>query len=193
MRDYGNTNAAWIGATAPTATPEPGQLWWRNDPDGNLYISYNDGTSTQWVPAVPVSKNLDPAYVQLRRGLPGQSIPSSTYTYITFDTTVASVGGLAPAPPTDTVTIVTTGLYIITASWTAITSGGTWIRLRIWTAANILAWVDHALPYPYMSAAATAWLTAGTQVRLQIYSTATTTTVPHTSEGAVDFAVTKVA
>jgi hypothetical protein len=53
VRDYGNRNAAWIGATPPTVTPEPGQFWWRNDPDGNLFVSYNDGTSTQWVPAVP--------------------------------------------------------------------------------------------------------------------------------------------
>jgi hypothetical protein len=43
-----------IGPTTPT-NPQPGQLWWRNDPDGNLYISYNDGNSTQWVPAVPSS------------------------------------------------------------------------------------------------------------------------------------------
>lgn len=40
-----------ISATAPPS-PVPGQLWWRNDPDGNLFISYNDGTSTQWVPAM---------------------------------------------------------------------------------------------------------------------------------------------
>jgi hypothetical protein len=46
--------ATTIGPTAP-ATPVQGQMWWRNDPDGNLYISYNDGTSTQWVPAVPSS------------------------------------------------------------------------------------------------------------------------------------------
>jgi hypothetical protein len=45
---------ATIAATAPAA-PVQGQLWWRNDPDGNLYISYNDGNSTQWVPAVPSS------------------------------------------------------------------------------------------------------------------------------------------
>src|SRR5215468_3734201 len=40
-----------IGATAP-ASPQVGQLWWRNDPDGRLFIYYNDGTSTQWVPVV---------------------------------------------------------------------------------------------------------------------------------------------
>jgi hypothetical protein len=36
----------------PPAGAVSGQLWWRNDPDGNLYILYNDGTSTQWVPAM---------------------------------------------------------------------------------------------------------------------------------------------
>jgi len=30
-------------------------MWWRNDPDGTLYIWYNDGTSSQWVPATPQS------------------------------------------------------------------------------------------------------------------------------------------
>lgn len=39
-----------IGSTPPAGAIS-GQLWWRNDPDGNLYILYNDGTSTQWVPA----------------------------------------------------------------------------------------------------------------------------------------------
>jgi Chaperone of endosialidase len=42
-------------APTPPASPVQGQLWWRNDPDGNLFISYNDGNSTQWVPAVPSS------------------------------------------------------------------------------------------------------------------------------------------
>lgn len=44
--------ATTISSTAP-GSPVQGQMWWRNDPDGNLYISYNDGNSTQWVPAVP--------------------------------------------------------------------------------------------------------------------------------------------
>lgn len=37
----------FIGDAAP-ANPLPGQLWW-NSADGNLYIYYNDGTSSQWV------------------------------------------------------------------------------------------------------------------------------------------------
>jgi hypothetical protein len=44
--------AVAIGPDAP-ATPAVGQLWWRTDPDGTLYIYYDDGTSAQFVPATP--------------------------------------------------------------------------------------------------------------------------------------------
>jgi hypothetical protein len=37
----------------PPLNAMPGQLWWRSDPDGVLYVLYNDGNSTQWVPAMP--------------------------------------------------------------------------------------------------------------------------------------------
>ena len=39
----------------PPDDPLPGKLWWRNDPDGDLYIYYDDGSSEQWVAAVPGS------------------------------------------------------------------------------------------------------------------------------------------
>ena len=39
-------SGAVIADTAPSHAP--GKLWW-NSANGNLYISYNDGTSTQWV------------------------------------------------------------------------------------------------------------------------------------------------
>ena len=39
---------------APPLNPAPGQLWWRSDPDAELYIRYlDDGGSEQWVPASP--------------------------------------------------------------------------------------------------------------------------------------------
>jgi Fibritin C-terminal region len=41
----------------PPVGAQVGQLWWRNDPDGNLYILYNDGNSTQWVPAAQPNSN----------------------------------------------------------------------------------------------------------------------------------------
>jgi len=57
---YGSDGTAWnkvgtlamVGTTAPTS-PAVGQLWWRSD-TGRLMIWYDDGTSQQWVPAVPV-------------------------------------------------------------------------------------------------------------------------------------------
>ncbi len=36
----------------PPASAGPGALWWKSD-EGNLYVYYNDGTSTQWVVASP--------------------------------------------------------------------------------------------------------------------------------------------
>jgi hypothetical protein len=43
----------WIGQDPGPPNPVSGQLWWRSDPDGVLYIFYDDGTSSQWVPASP--------------------------------------------------------------------------------------------------------------------------------------------
>jgi hypothetical protein len=44
----------FIGPNPPAvATAQPGQLWWRNDPDGQMYILYDDGSSIQWVTASP--------------------------------------------------------------------------------------------------------------------------------------------
>src|SRR5215468_3731420 len=48
------TGGTFVGTTPP-ATPQVGQLWWRSDPDGNLFIYYDDGNSKQFVPAVPSS------------------------------------------------------------------------------------------------------------------------------------------
>src|SRR5262249_47272016 len=44
-----------VGPTAPPA-PAVGDLWWRNDPDGALFVFYSDPTSSQWVPATPTVK-----------------------------------------------------------------------------------------------------------------------------------------
>lgn len=46
-----STTAAKISiGDTPPATPVVGQLFWESD-SGNLFIYYNDGTSSQWVPA----------------------------------------------------------------------------------------------------------------------------------------------
>lgn len=45
----GVASAAFVG-DVPPVTPTAGQLWWESDA-GLLFIWYNDGTSSQWVPA----------------------------------------------------------------------------------------------------------------------------------------------
>jgi hypothetical protein len=48
--------AVWIG-DAPPANATPGTLWWRNDPDGNLFILVQNpgGGGLHWVPASSTS------------------------------------------------------------------------------------------------------------------------------------------
>jgi len=61
----GTSNALVPIGPTPPAAPQPGQLWWRNDPDATLYIFYFDGTTSQWVPATPAGSGggVDQAYV----------------------------------------------------------------------------------------------------------------------------------
>ena len=47
----GGTQALFVG-DAPPPSPGPNQLWW-NSASGQMYLWYNDGNSTQWVPAMP--------------------------------------------------------------------------------------------------------------------------------------------
>lgn len=47
----GSTQALYVSDTAPVA-PGPNMLWW-NSTLGTMFLWYNDGNSTQWVPAMP--------------------------------------------------------------------------------------------------------------------------------------------
>ena len=54
---YDTTNKCWtvtgsqIGDSPPSPAP-PGTLWWDTE-SGRLFISYDDGNTTQWVPTTP--------------------------------------------------------------------------------------------------------------------------------------------
>jgi hypothetical protein len=56
----GGGGAATFVGTTPPPTPTDGQLWYYSDAingGGNLYIRYNDGNSTAWVPATTAGQN----------------------------------------------------------------------------------------------------------------------------------------
>jgi hypothetical protein len=48
LADMGIATGVHIGPTPPVSAL-PGDLWWRNDPDGDMYVLYNDGTNTRWI------------------------------------------------------------------------------------------------------------------------------------------------
>jgi hypothetical protein len=48
-----NAGSKIIVSDAPPGSPSPGTLWWESD-KGMMYLYYNDGNTSQWVPAVPV-------------------------------------------------------------------------------------------------------------------------------------------
>ena len=53
----GGGGASVTISVSPPVGPAAGNLWWESD-TGNLYIYYNDGTSSQWVLAVPNESQL---------------------------------------------------------------------------------------------------------------------------------------
>jgi len=62
-------------------------LWWRNDPDGVLFVFYTDADSSQWVPATPTQKG-DPG--------PGYTATSATALTVGMgNVTLTTQAGLA--------------------------------------------------------------------------------------------------
>jgi len=52
----GSGVASVSAGTTPPVSPAPNALWWNSDAitgGGQLYVYYNDGSTTQWVPASP--------------------------------------------------------------------------------------------------------------------------------------------
>jgi hypothetical protein len=93
-------------APTPPANPQPGQLWWRNDPDGVLYIFYFDGATSQWVPATPASSGTSNALVPIGQNPPAnpqagqlwwRNDPDATLYIFYFDGTTSQWVTATPA------------------------------------------------------------------------------------------------
>jgi hypothetical protein len=75
-----------IGPSAP-ASPVVGQLWWRTT-DGNLYVYYNDGVTSQFVPAMAsVGKLIGGQFYLLAGSLGG--VPTAGLSVALYDAAMA--------------------------------------------------------------------------------------------------------
>jgi hypothetical protein len=93
--------------TAPPASPAPNALWWKSD-DGVLYINYNDGNTTQWVPVAPQQ--------------------SSRANFRTYDEYTAITPIATAIPNTDVLPLATAGTNIM--SRTVTIAAGQRVRAR---------------------------------------------------------------
>jgi hypothetical protein len=106
---YSTSKAAWqakplesdvaVPSPTPPSTPNNGDLWFNSD-DGNLYVYYNDGDTSQWVQVksdATLSSTLGNRVTQLE--LPGRivQVVSATKadTFTTTSTSITDVTGLA--------------------------------------------------------------------------------------------------
>jgi hypothetical protein len=94
-----------------------GQFWWRNDPDGSLFLYYDDGTSKQFVPAV--------SYVGNPSGPAGGDLAGSTYPNPVIAALAVTKAKLAAGATSTVVATAAPGLFASgpTGTWkTVVTS-----------------------------------------------------------------------
>ena len=113
-----------ISDTAPTGIAGAGQLWWESD-TGKLKIYYNDGTSSQWVDAVPIP-DLTTYYSKAGGAISGPVVCQSSLT-----TTILTSGGTNVAGT-------------VRGQWT-LTAGSTWGSLS----ADLAEWYTSDEEYEY--------------------------------------------
>jgi hypothetical protein len=106
--------ATAVGPNPPVG-PVQGQLWWRNDPDGVLYIYYNDGTSSQFVPATPTASSL--------WRVSGATLTPTDATKAVAVAAASGTGSLIAGTGTSTLRLLTPGLISANYYWS-----GTWQR-----------------------------------------------------------------
>jgi hypothetical protein len=88
--------AGAVISDVPPILPSPGNLWWESD-SGNLYIYYNDGTSSQWVLVVPGSTTSTPPLTVVRGYIAGLTLstPGGSGSFTVQAGVAADSGGVA--------------------------------------------------------------------------------------------------
>jgi hypothetical protein len=86
----GATQALFVGDTPPPS-PGPNQLWW-NSASGQMYLWYNDGSSTQWVPTTPTLPVGVPAPLGWRQV--GRIVPAAAQATVDFPNIPADINDL---------------------------------------------------------------------------------------------------
>ena len=80
-----------VVSATPPASPQAGALWW-DSVGGQLYVSFNDGNSTQWVIAVNATASLLPASTTVLGGVKVDGTTIQAAGDGTISTTVVPMG-----------------------------------------------------------------------------------------------------
>jgi hypothetical protein len=134
----GGTQALFVGDTPP-ASPGPNQLWW-NSTSGQMYLWYNDGNSTQWVPAMPTLPVGVPAPVvwrQIGRIVPAAGQPTIDFTSIPAD--INDIRLSFDVTPTTNQQQIIAQFYDNTGTLDATTAHYTWALEQSYHAMNSIA------------------------------------------------------
>jgi hypothetical protein len=93
----GGSASITVSDTAP-ASPTAGALWWKSD-IGQLFLYYNDGNSSQWVPAAPAPSVQQTTWRMLSRQVVSSAVAQVDITNIPSDINELSfhVGNAVPA------------------------------------------------------------------------------------------------
>ena len=92
----GGGTTVLVSDTAPVGVPD-NTLWWESD-GGNLYILYNDGTSTQWVPTTLFDVLTQMSIAEDAGGLKLSGDVAAPGASKTYGTDAAGVRGWKPDP-----------------------------------------------------------------------------------------------
>ena len=133
------TPATCVVSSTPPSNPVSGNLWWNSD-IAQLFVYYNDGTSSQWVPAGPAA--IAAAYAN--------TVGSDAGCKTTFLTGANVTLGVGAANFTNIVNTGSIGAagqkWRISATANTVINPGGWIAAQIWDGTNVVCAGDIYAP-----------------------------------------------